>query len=57
MMSTEELCIWLEKFKSFPEDPVLSTRCRKSSVEEGEGGFQRTDVVLSAQFALAKGEC
>jgi hypothetical protein len=56
MMSTEEdYWIWLEKFKDFPEDPAFSTRFRKSSVEEGKGEFQRTDAVLSAQYALAKG--
>jgi hypothetical protein len=45
----------LEKFKGFPEDPAFSTRVRKSSVEEREGEFQRTDAVLSAHYALAKG--
>jgi hypothetical protein len=56
MMSTEEdHWVWLEKFKGFPEDSAFSTRFRKSSVEEGKGEFQRTDALLSAHYALAKG--
>jgi hypothetical protein len=41
--------------KVFLKNFTLSTRFRKSSVEEGKGEFQRTDALLSAHYALAKG--
>jgi hypothetical protein len=56
MMSIkEDHWAWLEEFKGFPEDSILSARLKKSSVEEGKGEFRRTDALLSAYYALAKG--